>query len=184
MKAKSAVSSVVASSAASQVLLAANPNRVGVTIFNNSTQILYIAFGPVATALAFTRKLAAAEFAVIDVGYTGAISGIWAAANGNAQISDLRDSYPAPTNDVAPTLTGDAEVGVMLEVNHGDWSANGGPTVLSRQWKRDGVAIAGMTGTGYTVQASDAGKAITCTVTGNCNGLTTAATTAAKNIPA
>lgn len=80
----------VASSATSVQLLAANPDRKGVAIFNDSTQVLKIKYGTAASATSFTYEIPAAgtwnmPFPI----YTGIIHGIWAAANGNARITEL-----------------------------------------------------------------------------------------------
>jgi hypothetical protein len=94
MATKITVSSV-ASSASSVTLLAANPNRNGLVISNNSTAILYVLLGG-GTATATTAnsfQLATLEhIAVPDFHgstFKGAITGIWAAANGSAQITEM-----------------------------------------------------------------------------------------------
>jgi hypothetical protein len=74
-----------------QPLLAANPNRKGAYVFNNSTGNLYLAFGTVASATAFTVKIAASGYYELPTSpvWQGALSGIWDAANGNAQITEV-----------------------------------------------------------------------------------------------
>jgi hypothetical protein len=79
--------SSVNSSASSVTIKAANARRRSLTIFNNSTAILYISHA--ATASAATAKTAIAAGAFWQMPYpiyTGVVSGIWAAANGNASI--------------------------------------------------------------------------------------------------
>lgn len=83
--------SSVAGSATSVSLLAANDNRVGIMFYNDSTQTLYIAFAATASATAFTKVLATNtswEY-LPDTPYVGAVSGIWASANGNARIAEI-----------------------------------------------------------------------------------------------
>lgn len=66
-------------------------------------------------------------------------------------------------NTVAPAITGTAQVGETLTVSNGTWT---GPSrTFSRQWKRDGVAIASATGTTYELVEDDEGAVITCEVT-------------------
>jgi hypothetical protein len=65
----------------------------------------------------------------------------------------------APTNDVAPSIAGDTALGDVLTVTAGTWSGDPAPT-LSYQWRRDGAAIAGETGTTYTITLADSGADI------------------------
>lgn len=80
----------VASSAVSVTLLAANADRRRVVINNESTKKLYIAFAATATATAYTYTVAPQQVwdGVLN-DYTGDISGIWAAANGFARITEV-----------------------------------------------------------------------------------------------
>lgn len=85
----SATTTTVASSITSVALIAANTARKGINITNLSTSKLYINYGATAT-------IAGAAF-VIDAGqlwecpeeYVGQLSGIWAAANGNARVTEF-----------------------------------------------------------------------------------------------
>ena len=81
----------VSDSAASQQLLAANLDRRGLIIFNDSTAILYIKFGVTASTSSFTVRLT--PQGVYESGvpcYTGRVDGIWSAdAAGAARISEL-----------------------------------------------------------------------------------------------
>ena len=71
---------------------------------------------------------------------------------------------PAVENTVAPSITGTAAVGQVLTAHDGTWTP--ADATLTRQWKRNGAAIAGATGATYTLTVDDLGKAITLTVTG------------------
>jgi hypothetical protein len=86
-----AVLSVVASTTTSTTLLAANANRRGALIYNNSTAMLYLVYGAAtATSTAFSVRVPANALYVIDTPlWTGQINGVWAAANGNAQCTDM-----------------------------------------------------------------------------------------------
>lgn len=86
----SAVLTSVPSSITSVVLLAANAARRGGVIYNDSTKELKIAFAATASASAFTIKLPpAGTYELQEDGYTGVISGIWQAVNGNARITEV-----------------------------------------------------------------------------------------------
>lgn len=72
-------------------ILAANANRKGASIYNNSSANLYLAFGATAATTAFSVKVPPNnlyEFPNPPV-WTGAVSGIWDAANGNAQVTEV-----------------------------------------------------------------------------------------------
>jgi hypothetical protein len=93
-RASTPAQSSVAGSATSVSLLAANANRMGATIVNDSTALLYIKLGATASTTSYSVVLAgatSAPFAYYEVpfNYTGAIDGIWASAAGNARITEL-----------------------------------------------------------------------------------------------
>ena len=84
----------VAGSASSVTLLAANAERLGATIVNDSTAILYVKFGSAATTTSYTVMLAGtassiAAYYEVPFGYTGIITGIWASATGSARVTEL-----------------------------------------------------------------------------------------------
>lgn len=80
----------VSSSAASKSIVAANANRKKLILVNTSTAILYLDFtGGTATATtAHGYQMAANTNLVLD-GYTGAVSGIWASANGQVNVTEF-----------------------------------------------------------------------------------------------
>lgn len=76
----------------STTLLAANSSRKGFTIFNDSTEILYVKFGATATTSDFAAKLQPGDYyeALSGCIYTGIIDGIWANnASGAARITEF-----------------------------------------------------------------------------------------------
>lgn len=85
-----AVQTSIASSATSVSLVAANPARRKLIITNTSTAILYVDFtGGTATATtAHGYQMASNTNLVLD-NYTGPVSGIWASANGQANITEI-----------------------------------------------------------------------------------------------
>lgn len=88
-QATTAALSNVASSASSVTLLASNANRLGASIFNDSTQVLYVKFGSAASATSFVVKMAAADYYEVPFAYSGIITGIWASANGSARVTEV-----------------------------------------------------------------------------------------------
>ena len=79
----------VPASATSVSLLAANTGRKGTTIWNNSTANLYVELGATASTSAFTARVGAGGYYEVPFTYTGAISGIWDAANGSALVREF-----------------------------------------------------------------------------------------------
>lgn len=72
-------------------LVALNTNRRGLVIVNESSATLYIKFGTTASLTSYTYAIPAGatwEMPGFPT-YTGRIDGIWSAANGNAQITEL-----------------------------------------------------------------------------------------------
>lgn len=88
-KSSTATLSNVASSATNVTILASNTARTGATVYNDSTQILYLKFGTTASTTSFTVKLASETYYEVPGGYTGVLDGLWASANGSARITEL-----------------------------------------------------------------------------------------------
>ena len=70
-------------------LKAINLARLGLSIHNDSTQILYVKLGTTATTTDYTVRMSAQDHYEVPFGYTGRIDGIWASANGNAYVTEL-----------------------------------------------------------------------------------------------
>ncbi len=80
----------VPSSITSVVLAAANPARRQLVIVNVSTKVLSVAFAATASVAAFSFQLAANGIYESPInGYTGIVSGIWAAVNGSAKVTEV-----------------------------------------------------------------------------------------------
>lgn len=73
----------------STALLAVNLVRKGATLFNNSTARLFVKLGGTTTTSDFTFFLEPNGYYELPFNYTGAISGVWAAANGNVLICEF-----------------------------------------------------------------------------------------------
>ncbi len=88
--AATAVLSNVNDTNVSATLLASNANRLGATIWNDSTAVLYVKFGTTASATDCVVKLIADGYYEVPFGYTGRIDGVWASdASGAARITEL-----------------------------------------------------------------------------------------------
>lgn len=78
----------VAGSVTSVAILAANINRKGVTIYNDSASAMYLAYAVTATTSAFTVKIPANYLYEMPNLYTGALSALWDVATGSARITE------------------------------------------------------------------------------------------------
>jgi hypothetical protein len=89
--ASSATVTQVTSSATSVTLKASNASRKGLSVFNDSTAVLYLKFGATASATSFTVKIGAGEYWESPAApvYTGVVDGIWASANGFAYVTEI-----------------------------------------------------------------------------------------------
>lgn len=90
--ADTATISTVASQDTNITILAANANRIGATIFNNDTGLLYIKFGATATATTSNTACIAAGgyYEVPAPVYRGIIDGIWTTSgSGSANVTEL-----------------------------------------------------------------------------------------------
>ncbi len=84
--------SSVASSASSVTILASNTSRKGAMIYNDSTQILYLDLsGGTASSSSYSVQIPPSGFFELPgpTVYNGAITGIWASANGSARVTEF-----------------------------------------------------------------------------------------------
>lgn len=82
----------VASSGSSVTILASNTARKGAVIYNDSTQILYLDLsGGTASNSSYSVQVPSQGYFEVPGPniYTGLITGIWAAANGNARVTEF-----------------------------------------------------------------------------------------------
>lgn len=79
----------VAGSATSVTVLASNTARLGATIYNDSTAILYLKLGATASSTSFTVKMQPDDYYEVPAGYTGIIDGIWTSATGSARVTEI-----------------------------------------------------------------------------------------------
>ena len=80
----------VASSTDSAQLVAANTNRKGISIYNNSTAALFLSYANPATAANAFMQMQPGSLLMLDqqLVVSNAIYGIWTAANGTAQVTE------------------------------------------------------------------------------------------------
>src|SRR4249919_2110329 len=79
----------VAGSASSVTILAANTARLGASIKNDSSAILYVDLtGGTATSSSYSVDLVAGAYFEVPFKYTGLITGIWASATGAARVTE------------------------------------------------------------------------------------------------
>lgn len=89
---------------------------------------------------------------------------------------NVDDNTAAIANLVVPRIDADeASVGDTLAVDNGKWDTKG--LTYTRQWRANGTAISGATGTTYVVQAGDAGKTIDVAFVASKTGLTSSPST-------
>jgi hypothetical protein len=82
--------SAVADSATSVTVLAANTQRLGAVVVNDSDQILYLKAGATATTSDYTYKVLPGGTVEIPFGYSGVLDGIWAAnSTGSARVTEF-----------------------------------------------------------------------------------------------
>ena len=82
----------VAGSATAVTVLASNASRLGCTIVNDSTSILYLGLSVTTPTISvYSYKLPAGSTFEMNpsVVYSGVIKGIWASANGNAVVTEF-----------------------------------------------------------------------------------------------
>jgi hypothetical protein len=86
-----AATTQVGDNAASVTLLAANANRRGVSIQNDSSGILYLKCGTTATITDYTVRMARYDYWESPFGYTGRIDAIWGSDpnDGGARITEF-----------------------------------------------------------------------------------------------
>lgn len=88
-QAHNAVTANVASSASSVTLLSERLGRLGFSIYNDSTQVLYVKYGATASSSSYTVQVVAGGFFEDPFAYSGRVDGIWASANGNARVTQV-----------------------------------------------------------------------------------------------
>jgi hypothetical protein len=72
------------------LILAVNPLRKMATIYNNSTSVLILKYGTIASLSSFTLKIGSGDYLELPYPcYTGQIDGFWETADGNAMVTEI-----------------------------------------------------------------------------------------------
>jgi hypothetical protein len=80
----------VAGAIVDTLILVANANRYGATVYNDSSAVLYLALGTTAaSATDYTVQMVANAYYEVPFSYTGQIRGIWSAATGTARVGEV-----------------------------------------------------------------------------------------------
>jgi hypothetical protein len=79
----------IAAATTSQTLRAANTNRKGLSILNNSTAPLFVHLGATASLSVYSFELEPGDLYEMPYLYTGVVSGIWSAVNGSALVREF-----------------------------------------------------------------------------------------------
>ncbi|WP_166790458.1 carboxypeptidase regulatory-like domain-containing protein [Cryobacterium tagatosivorans] len=117
--------------------------------------------------------------AVLTVTVTGSKPGYTTVSRTSAPTIPVPSG--CPTTTPVPTISGSVTVGSILTAQPGTWAP--APISLTYQWRRDGAAMTGATGTTYTVRVADIGSRLTVTVTGSKSGCASVARTSAQTDP-
>ncbi len=113
----------------------------------------------------------------------------WRADKAVAEESDTADIYThvvevPPTNDTAPTITGETTAGSQLTAHTGTWHGGGGTLSYSYQWEACNTSgeactdISAATASTYTTTSSDDGITLRVRVTAANQGASASATSA------
>lgn len=89
-KCGTATTSQIADNASSTTLLSANNARLGASIHNDSSAVLYVKLGTTASATDYTVRMVQYAYYEVPYGYVGRIDGIWASdpGDGAARITE------------------------------------------------------------------------------------------------
>jgi hypothetical protein len=82
-------SSFVNSNTSSILILASNANRLGATLYNDSTQVAYVKLGVTASTTSYTIQMLPNSYYEVPFNYTGEIDAIWPVANGAMRYTEL-----------------------------------------------------------------------------------------------
>lgn len=143
-------------------------NYTAVTQFNDYTSV-HAGHGAYRTATSTAAQSATWTNDTTTAPYAAIIAAFRAVGAASAAVS-------APTNSVAPAISGSTIEAQTLTCSTGTWANS--PDSYTYQWEDDGVAISGATASTYLLTASEVGATITCTVTATNEGGSASATAA------
>ncbi len=109
---------------------------------------------------------------VDDVAVTLTVRAVNSVGNGpesaGKTVTPTATPVAAPSNTVAPEVTGNTGLGDTLVTTTGTWSGSG--ITYTYQWQRDTVDIGGATSATYTIGAADDNASVRCGVTATNGG--------------
>lgn len=70
------------------ILLPANADRLGASIYNDSTATLYVGIGDLPSTVFHSVQLLTGDYFELPANFTGPVYGIWASVNGAARITE------------------------------------------------------------------------------------------------
>lgn len=85
----SATSTSVSGTITSTTILAANPNRLGASLYNDSSGNLYLKFGATASLSSFGIRIDPFGYYEVPFSYTGIMDGIWSSGVGAARVTEF-----------------------------------------------------------------------------------------------
>ena len=88
-RAATPTTTTVAASATSVTCVALNANRLGASIYNDSTADLYVKLGATASTTSFIAKVFTDGLFTVPFNYTGVVDCIWSSATGNARVTEV-----------------------------------------------------------------------------------------------
>jgi hypothetical protein len=89
LRASTATVTSVAAATSDTLLLAANSNRLGAIITNDSTSMLYLKYGSGSSSTSLTAKLVGGAYYEVPFNVTTALYGTWVSATGSARITEV-----------------------------------------------------------------------------------------------
>lgn len=89
VRAPGAVTSSVAATVGNIILLAANPARLGFSVYLDGGSALYLKLGSNAGTLDYTLQIAPSGYYEVPFNYTGTVTGIWQFTGGTARITEV-----------------------------------------------------------------------------------------------
>lgn len=79
-----------AATTSAATLKAANTGRKGLTVYNDSSDTLYVLLGAgTVSTTVFTVQMASETYYEVPFGFAGVVTGIWSGTNGAARVTEI-----------------------------------------------------------------------------------------------
>lgn len=89
LRASAPTTTTIVASITSVTCVTANANRLGASVFNDSTADLYVKLGATASTTSFITKVWTDGLFIVPFDYTGVVDCIWSSATGNARVTEV-----------------------------------------------------------------------------------------------